>query len=75
MVCVKESIKVKFKDVPVGGRIKEYGKVWVVLKNYGDGLIVEYDRKTCVENYMMSLCSFVDENSGITLESEVNFIG
>lgn len=66
--------KVKFKDVPIGGRIKEYGKIWVVLENYGRGLIVEYSGETAVENHHM-FCSFVDEDGGITLESEVNFKG
>jgi len=64
--------KVKFKCVPIGGRIKEYGKLWVVLENYGRGLIVEYTGELGIEK---SLCSFVDENGSITLETEVNFVG
>ncbi len=64
--------KIKFKDVPTGGRINEYGKTWVVMNNYGDGLLVEY---TGENNLMNSVCSFVDEASGITLDTEVNFIG
>lgn len=67
--------KVKFKDVPIGGRIKEYGKVWVVLQNSGRGLIVEYTGEIGVMNHHMSHCSFVDEDEFITLETEVNFIG
>ena len=67
--------KVKFKDVPIGGRIKEYGKLWVVLENYGDGLIVEYEGHTGKKNHHMSLCSLVDEAEGISLETEVNFVG
>ena len=60
-----------FRNVPVGGRISEYGKVWVVIENYGDGLIVEY---TGEKTLTYTVCSFVDDNNGITLDSEVNFI-
>jgi hypothetical protein len=63
--------QVKFREVPIGGRIKEYGKTWVVFENYGNGLLVEYTGKN---NIMRSVCSFVDEESSITLETEVNFI-
>lgn len=71
----EKTINLKFKDVPLGGRIKEYGKVWVVLKNFDRGLIVEYTGDTATANKHMSHCSFVDEGEGVTLETEVNFIG
>tara|TARA_R110000822_G_C15210962_1_gene483323 strand:+ start:443 stop:643 length:201 start_codon:yes stop_codon:yes gene_type:complete len=64
--------QVKFKDVPTGGRIQEYGKTWVVMENYDDGVIIEYTGKS---NLWHSYCSFVDADAGITLETEVNFIG
>jgi hypothetical protein len=65
--------QVKFKDVPVGGRIKEYGKTWVVLETYGRGLIVEYtgEKGTSIHR---SRCCFTDPDEGITLDSEVSFI-
>ena len=62
----------KFKDVPIGGRIKKYGKTWVVIKNYGNGLIVEYTGE--IKNHSWHCC-FVDIDEGITLETKVNFIG
>ena len=62
---------VKFKDVPVGGRFQAFGKTWVVLENYADGVIIEYTGKG---NLCYSYCSFVDIEAGITLETEVNFI-
>jgi hypothetical protein len=65
------SSKVKFKDVPVGGRIDYCNKVWVVMENYGDGLLQQYTGKNYQSN---SVCSFVDINYGITLNTEVNFI-
>jgi hypothetical protein len=64
--------QVKFKDVPLGGRIKEYGKTWVVLQRHGDGLIAEYTGAN--NNITNSLCSFVDADAGITLDTEVPFI-
>ena len=64
--------QVKFKDVPTGGRIQEYGKTWVVMENYGDGLLQEY---TGEKSHFNSVCSFVCEVSGTSLETEVNFIG
>mgnify|MGYP003646708799 CR=1 FL=1 len=65
--------QVKFKDVPVGGRIKEYGKTWVVLETYGRGLIVEYTgiKGTSIIN---SRCCFTDPDEGITLDTEVPFL-
>jgi hypothetical protein len=64
---------VKFKDVPVGGRIKEYGKTWVVLETYGRGLIVEYTGEK--SNFVhLSRCCFTDPDEGITLDTEVLFI-
>ena len=65
--------QVKFKDVPVGGRIKEYGKTWVVLETYGRGLLVEYTgiKGTSTIN---SRCCFTDPDEGITLDTEVPFL-
>jgi hypothetical protein len=65
--------QVKFKDVPVGGRIKEYGKTWVVLETYNRGLIVEYtgEKGNAIHN---SRCCFTDPDEGITLDTEVPFL-
>lgn len=65
-------MKRKFKEVPIGGRIFEYGKTWVVIENFGHGLIVEYTGE-CSD--WLSHCSFVDEEENITLDSYVEFIG
>lgn len=65
------SEKVKFKDVPVGGRIYYCNKTWVVMENYGNGLLQQYTGENDPCN---SVCSFVDSNYGITLNTEVNFI-
>lgn len=64
--------QIKFKDVPAGGRIKAHGKTWVVIESYGDGLLQEY---TGENSAFLSRCSWVDKFAGITLDTEVNFIG
>jgi hypothetical protein len=65
-------VRVKFKEIPIGGRIDYCGKVWVVMENYGDGLLHQY---TGANDPCNSVCSFVDSNYGITLDTTVNFIG
>lgn len=61
----------KFKDVPIGGRIDYASRTWVVLENYGYGLLRHY---TGIGGEHNSVCCFVDEENGITLDTEVNFI-
>jgi hypothetical protein len=65
-------MQLKFKEVPIGGRIFEYDRVWVVIENFGNGLIVEYTGECST---WLSHCSFVDEEENITLDSYVEFIG
>jgi hypothetical protein len=65
--------QVKFKDVPVGGRIKEYGKIWVVLETYKRGLIIEYTGEQG-NSIHRSRCCFTDPDEGITLDTEVSFL-
>lgn len=63
---------ISFKDVPIGGRIDYFGKVWVVIENYNDGLIKEYNGKN---DKFLSYCSFCDEDEGVNLLTKVKFIG
>jgi hypothetical protein len=65
---------VKFNDLPKGTRFKypDGDDVWVVLEEYGDGLIAKWNGvdqdSTC-----QSLCCFVDDEDW-TLDSEVEII-
>ena len=75
-----ETVKMKFKDAPVGARFK-YPKsktIWVKLNSYpkgmhndGNGLICQWNGN--VEGHQ-SFCSFVDEANGIDFNTEVELI-
>ena len=73
-------MKIAFKNMPLGGRFFGYGKVWIVLQNYRYGLIVEEclnpnKKDPMYTSLRQSLCCFVDSEAGITLDTEVDFIG
>lgn len=65
---------VKFKDVPLGGRIVSQftDTVWVVLETHGRGLIAS---ESLEPGSRQSLCCFTDPDEGITLDTEVEFLG
>jgi hypothetical protein len=65
--------QVKFIDMPIGGRFKEYGKTWVVLEKHGRGKIIEYTGERS-ESIWQLRCCFTDPDEGITLDTEVPFI-
>ncbi|AUR87729.1 hypothetical protein NVP1103O_72 [Vibrio phage 1.103.O._10N.261.52.F2] len=63
---------VKFRDVPLGGRIVVGGNVWVVLERHSRGKIAQ----ECLEPVTrQSLCCFTDPEEGTTLDTEVEFLG
>lgn len=64
-------MKIKFREVPIGGRINYCGKIWVVIENFGDGIVHQYTGEI---NKWQSICCFVDEEEGTTLDTEVDFI-
>lgn len=68
-------MKMKFKDAPTGARFKypEMNKVWVKLNSYpsGGGLICQWNGN--IEGHQ-SFCSFVDEESGIDFNTEIELI-
>ena len=75
-----ETVKMKFKDAPVGARFKfpNMGNIWVKINSYpkgmhesGNGLIVQWNGN--VEGYQ-SFCSFVDENEGINFDTVVELV-
>lgn len=75
-----ETIKMKFKDAPIGARFKhpKIDKIWVKINSYpkgqfndGNGLIVQWNGN--VEGYQ-SCCSFVDENEGIDFDTVVELV-
>lgn len=67
--------KVKFRDMPLGGRFDDYGRAFIVIQRHGDGLVASECLRS--DNVMLhqSICCFVDVEAGITLDTEVNFIG
>ena len=66
------STMVKFRDVPLGGRIVVGDNVWIVLERHGRGKIAQ----ECLEpKSHQSLCCFTDPDEGITLDTEVEFLG
>lgn len=65
-------MKVKFKDVPLGGRIVICDTVYVVLETYGRGKVVS---ESLEPGSRQSLCCFTDPDEGITLDTEVEFLG
>ena len=75
-----ETVKMKFKDAPVGARFKypNMETIWVKINSYpkgqfndGNGLIVQWNGN--VEGHQ-SHCSFVDEESGIDFDTEVELV-
>ena len=75
-----ETVKMKFKDAPVGARFKypKNHKIWVKINSYpkgqfndGNGLIVQWNGN--VKGYQ-SHCSFVDENEGIDFDTVVELV-
>ena len=66
------SMKVAFKDLPVGARFTytDSKRVYVCLQNFGDGLITEYQPKPY--SGFQSLYSFVEDE--YTLDYRVNFL-
>lgn len=75
-------IKMKFKDAPVGARFiyPKMSKEDVYVKinsfpksdfNDGDGLIVKWNGN--IEGFQ-GFCSFIDEESGIDFETEVELV-
>lgn len=63
----------RFKDLPKGARFKypDGDDVWVVLEQYGDGLIARWNGVDLPSSHQ-SLCSFVDDTWA--LESEVHVV-
>ena len=67
-------MKVKFSDLPLGARFRmtnESERVYVLLQNYGDGLIAHYESNP-YHSAMQGLFSFVDDEH--SLNSQVIFI-
>ena len=76
------SVKMKFKDAPIGARFKYPGdkseSIWVKLNAYpkglyhdGNGLICKWNGN--VEGHQ-SFCSFVDESLGVDFETEIEIL-
>lgn len=68
-------MKVKFRNMPLGGRFDDYGQIYIVIDRHGDGLVASECLNPSDAIIRQSLCCFVDSNEGITLDTEVNFIG
>jgi len=75
-----ETIKMKFKDAPIGARFKYPGleSVWVKINSYpkgmfndGSGLVVQWNGN--VKGYQ-SHCCFSDEEKGINFDTVVEVI-
>lgn len=75
-----KKVIMKFKDAPIGARFKfsNSENIWVKLNSYpkgqhndGNGLICSWHGN--VEGHQ-SFCSFVDEESGIDFETEIELI-
>lgn len=65
-------MQVKFRDVPLGGRIVIGDTVWVVLETYDDGRVA----KECLQpGAIQPICCWTDPEEGITLDTEVEFLG
>jgi len=76
----KQTIKMKFKDAPVGARFKypDSDEIWVKINSYiksafndGNGLIVHW--KGNIQGYQ-SFCSFIDEEEGIDFDTEIELV-
>lgn len=73
-----ETVKMTFKDAPVGARFEFCGKIWVKLNSYpkgilddGMGLIVQW--KGNVEGYQ-ERCCWVDEEHGIDYNTIIELL-
>ena len=75
-----ETVKMKFKDAPVGARFKYLNMetIWVKINSYpkgrfndGNGLIVQWNGN--IEGHQL-YCSFVDENEGIDFDTVVELV-
>ena len=76
------TVKMKFKDAPIGARFKypNMETVWVKINSYpkgifndGNGLICQWNGNGNVNGYQ-SFCSFSDENEGIDFDTEVELV-
>ena len=76
----QEKVKIKFKDAPIGARFtfSDSKRVWVKINSYpkrdfndGIGLICSWNENT---QEHQSFCCFVDEESGIDFETEIELI-
>ncbi len=75
-----EPVKMKFKDAPIGARLKypNSGKIWVKLNSYpkaqfndGRGLICSWDGN--IKGFQ-SHCCFSDEEEGINFDTVVELV-
>ena len=67
------SIKMKFKDAPIGARFNFIGEnapkdIYVKINAHDDGLVVKWNGN--VEGYQ-SHCCWLDEESGYDFETEI----
>jgi len=75
-----ETIKMKFKDAPVGARFKypNMSTIWVKINSYPKGLF--HDGKGLIAQWngniegRQSFCSFVDEEAGIDFDTVVELV-
>lgn len=79
---MKDSIKMKFKDAPIGARFiypnSNEGEIWVKINSYpksqwydGRGLIVKWNGN--IKEHQ-NHCCFVDEESGITFDTIIELV-
>lgn len=59
---------VKFKDAPLGSVFSIGHRNYTILETHGDGLIASVE---CVGPLRQSMCCFVDDNEGVTLDTEI----
>jgi hypothetical protein len=76
-----ETLKMKFRDAPIGARFKypHVDGIWVKLNSYpegphsdGLGLICQWWGN--IVDRRQSFCSFVDESLGIDFDTEVEIV-
>jgi hypothetical protein len=76
----KETVKMKFKDAPIGARFKfpNGDNIWIKLNSYpkshsndGNGLICSWKGNV---NGHQSFCSFIDEEARIDFDTEIELI-
>lgn len=77
--CI-EGVKMSFKDAPIGSRFRypNHDTVWVKINSYpksrfetGNGLIAKWEGN---KQYHQQFCSFTDDESGITFDTEIELI-